>query len=159
MQEDKKEALLPILAEALLSKLLMVCRTESHRLPAAPSSATVSSILDYLNSHLAEPISLNFISQKFYISKHHLNKVFRKATGTTVGDYLLHKRVTHAQLLLLGGEPAARAAQASGFSDYSAFFRAYKRIMGHSPLQDRGGASFLAVPEEPLRTTRLPDQT
>lgn len=154
--EDTKNALLPILAEALLSKLLMVCRTDSHYLSAPASSSTVGNILTYLNEHMARHISLDEISQKFYISKHHLNKVFRSATGTTVGDYLLHKRVAHAQMMLLAGHSAADASSASGFSDYSAFFRAYKRITGHSPLQDRGGAPFQQRPGNRMQVIAAP---
>ena len=156
LKGEMQKALLPILAEALLSKLLMVCHTAPEHPTVLPPSATIIGILDYLNTHLSEPISLDGISEKFYISKHHLNKVFRKAIGTTVGDYLLHKRVTHAQILLLGGETAANAATASGFSDYSAFFRAYKRIIGHSPLQDKDGIPFQPMigKEETLQTIR-----
>ena len=53
-------------------------------------------------------------------------------------DYLLRKRIAQAQQLLAEGASAQDAALKSGFRDYSAFYRAYLRIMGHSPIQDRG---------------------
>lgn len=43
-----------------------------------------------------------------------MNKVFRKATGTTVFDYLLHKRITAAQQLLITGYSAQEAASQAG---------------------------------------------
>lgn len=75
-----------------------------------------------------------------------MNKVFRKATGTTVFDYLLHKRITAAQQLLITGYSAQEAASQAGFGDYSSFYRAYTRINGHSPF-GTGASSLLWIPE------------
>lgn len=142
--ETTKEQQLPICVEALLSQIISMCETDA---PAAgdPASDTISQIIWYLNQHLGDEVSLDQISERFFISKHHLNKVFKKATGTTVFDYLLHKRVIAAQHLLINGASAQDAALASGFKDYSAFYRSYTRILGHSPLKDRGVLPSLAV--------------
>ena len=135
--EKMREQMLPISIEALLSRLVRICGQK-----AAPDEGdlpdTISQIIWYLNGHLKEEISLDSLAEHFYISKHHLNKVFRKATGTTVFDYLLHKRVITAQQLLIKGVSAQEACIRSGFSDYSSFYRAYVRILGHSPREDRG---------------------
>ena len=98
----------------------------------------VHEVADYLLHHYDTDESLEELAERFFISKHHLNKVFRKATGTTVFDYLLHKRITAAQQLLITGYSAQEAASQAGFGDYSSFYRAYTRINGHSPLRDRG---------------------
>lgn len=142
--ETTKEQQLPICVEALLSQIVSMCEIDSPSAKAV-SPDTVSRIIWYLNRHLGDDISLDQISERFFISKHHLNKVFKKATGTTVFDYLLHKRVIAAQQLLITGSSAQNAALASGFKDYSAFYRSYTRILGHSPLQDRGVLPSLAV--------------
>ena len=102
----------------------------------------MGSILFYLNQHLKEPLTLDEISDHFFISKHHLNKVFKKATGTTVIDYLLRKRIAYAQMLLFNGWHAKEAAADSGFSDYSSFYRSYVRILGHPPGADRGSLAM-----------------
>ncbi|MBE5869524.1 MAG: AraC family transcriptional regulator [Lachnospiraceae bacterium] len=44
-----------------------------------------------------------------------------------------------AQHLLLNGFSARDAAAEVGFADYSAFYRAYVRILGHAPSEDKGG--------------------
>ena len=142
--------MLPIRVEALLSEIAAMS------LAAAPDTKntaenTVTDILFYINKHLSEAITLDDISEHFYISKHHLNKVFRRATGTTVMDYLLRKRVVHAQLLLNNGCHAKDAAFSSGFGDYSSFYRAYVKTLGHTPGKDRG--TFLAVSEQMRQET------
>ena len=141
MPDKLREQLLPIRIESLLSQV--VSMTETLPLPAANIAAarsedTIAELIRYLNSHLNEDITLDQLSSRFFISKHHLNKVFRNAAGTTVMDYLLHKRIIAAQQLLINGASAQDACLQTGFHDYSAFYRSYTRILGHSPLKDRG---------------------
>ncbi len=150
LPEPFREQLLPIRLEALLSEIAVMSAA------AAPDSKDetenrVTEILFYMNKHLSEPITLDDISAHFYISKHHLNKVFRRATGTTVMDYLMRKRVVYAQLLLNNGFHAKEAAFSSGFGDYSSFYRAYVKTLGHTPGKDRG--TFLAVSEQMRQET------
>ena len=136
--EALRTRLLPIYVEALLARIVSMSREVSVPSAETGSADTVSDILLYMNRHVGEPVTLDQLSERFYISKHHLNKVFRRATGTTVFDYLLHKRVILAQELLTGGLSAQEAAVRAGFGDYSSFYRSYRRILGHSPLKDRG---------------------
>ena len=141
MPDKLQKQLLPIRIESLLSQV--VSMTETLSLPAANAAAarsegTIAELIRYLNSHLNEDITLDQLSSRFFISKHHLNKVFRNAAGTTVMDYLLHKRIIAAQQLLINGASAQDACLQTGFHDYSAFYRSYTRILGHSPLKDRG---------------------
>lgn len=123
--------------QALLAHLAWMAQSSSSSTPSASISQTVSRLLSYLNSHFAEPVTLDDISARFFISKHHLNKVFRKATGTTVGEYIIHKRVIAAQQMIQNGVAATQAAISAGFNDYSVFYRAYRRILGHSPVRER----------------------
>jgi len=138
LPKELQEALLPIYIEALLSQITIMGYSRQAKTQVGDSTEIVSKIIAYLNDHLTDTITLDQISEEFFISKHHLNKVFKKATGTTVGDYLQYKRVTYAQQQLINGCSAGSAAAQSGFRDYSAFYKAYKKIMGHSPVIDRG---------------------
>lgn len=141
-----QEQMLPICVEALLMQIADMsdsCNAFSKHEDSRQTQ--LASILFYLNQHLQEPITLDEISDHFFISKHHLNKVFKKATGTTVIDYLLRKRIAYAQMLLFNGHHAKEAAADSGFSDYSSFYRSYVRILGHPPGADR---SALAKTED-----------
>lgn len=146
---DFQSQVLPICVEALLARIASMSDARvSYSDPGGNEKQTqLNSILFYLNSHLQEPITLDALAERFFISKHHLNRIFREATGTTVIDYLLRKRIAYAQMLLLNGCHAKEAAVQSGFQDYSSFYRSYLRILGHSPGQDRG--VLMQLPEEP----------
>lgn len=130
--EGLREYLISIRLEALLSQILRM----EHSGDAGDEqdqSGTVERILAYLNRNLSDAISLDSLSERFFLSKNHLNYLFKQATGTTVKNYLIHKRVAAAHSLIRQGCPAAVAAQRVGFRDYSAFFKAYKKIIGSSP--------------------------
>jgi AraC-like DNA-binding protein len=137
MPEDIKDMSISIAVQSLLSKLLYMSKTVDNTAPKGNINTAVSDMITYLNENICTPISLDFLSKKFYISKHHLNKVFRKATGTTVGKYINYKRVTQAQQLINKGYSASRAAIESGFGDYSSFYRAYTKLLGHVPSDDK----------------------
>ena len=109
--------------------------------PKIAASGAVSQIITYINENFTEKITLDDISAKFFISKHHLNKLFRKATGITVGEYVIYKRIYYARGLIQRGVRASEAAESSGFSDYSAFYKAYIKRMGHNPQSDSPDAA------------------
>lgn len=135
--QELQHTIIPIYVEALLSQITVMSLSQPAVKADYNGSKTVTEIIAYLNSHLAEPFSLDRISELFFISKHHLNKIFKKATGTTVYDYLLYKRIIYAQQLLINGQNASETALKSGFKDYSSFYRAYTKFLGHSPIKGR----------------------
>lgn len=125
---------------ALQSLLLLLVRMNLRFQPPQPEEKlppVISQVLAYLNENLSEELLLDDLASRFFISKDHLNRLFRLATGTTIRQYVLYKRISFAQQRILSGESAASAAQAAGFQDYSVFFRAYQKILGHSPSADK----------------------
>lgn len=101
----------------------------------------VAGLLQYLNENLSETLSLDGLAARFFISKDHLNRLFKSATGTSIMQYLNYKRISAAQQRILSGEPAAEAAASCGFRDYSVFFRTYRKILGRSPSEDKAQIS------------------
>ena len=139
--ENVIRTMMPVLTEAILG-LVALCIPSLEQGEALRErtgvSRTQKDIIEYLDAHFTEPITLDMLSERFFISKHYLNRAFRKATGTTVMDYLIHKRVTYVQQLLVNGIPVSQAASLAGFGDYTSFYRAYVKRFGHAPSQDRG---------------------
>ncbi len=90
-------------------------------------------IIAYINANLSSELSLDILTSKFFISKNHLNRIFKAASGITVWEYIKLKRLLLARASILEGVPAAIACESSGFKDYSAFYRAYKKQFGDSP--------------------------
>jgi hypothetical protein len=65
----------------------------------------------------------------------HLHHLFMEQMSTTPKRYIMEKRLQFAKRELLRGIKATEVAAKCGFTDYSAFFRAYKKQFGHSPAQ------------------------
>lgn len=93
----------------------------------------IKDILAYINSNLNEDLSLDGIAAKFFLTKQHLCKMFKENTGFTVNKYISYKRVVVARELYLKGMPLSQACCEAGFNDYSAFYRAYYKIMREPP--------------------------
>ena len=93
----------------------------------------IAPILDYIQENLTEPLTLDQISSKFFISKHYLCRIFKSATGFSVMEYIIHSRVLRARQLLQEGISVQQAGELSGFSDNSHFIRTFGSLTGTSP--------------------------
>lgn len=90
-------------------------------------------IIQYINNHLIEDLSVDAIAAKFFISRFYLMHTFKDETGYTIGNYITIKRLALAQALIDEGLPITSACEQAGFSTYSTFLRAYKKTYGTSP--------------------------
>lgn len=96
-------------------------------------AGTGSDIVDYVNKHLLGPISTAEIASHFYLCESQINRVFKKATGAPLWEYITAKRLIWAREQITGGTPAYIAASQCGFNDYSNFYRAYRKRYKISP--------------------------
>lgn len=93
----------------------------------------VESIVEYVAEHLTEPITLEMLANKFFISSKYISSVFHKNMGMTLREYIISKRVENAKKLLSEGKNVSEACELSGFGDYSNFIRTFTQIAGISP--------------------------
>jgi AraC-like DNA-binding protein len=100
-----------------------------------PELGRISPILDYINIHCNEDISLGHLAQKFFISKDYLGNLFKSATGYTVKEYIIARRMMFAKQLLLKNEPISRVMEKVGYTNYSHFIRTFKKYVGVTPKQ------------------------
>ena len=91
-------------------------------------------VIKYVDEYVTRDLTLEFLSKKFFVSKYYLCRAFKKHNGISVHGYIVHKRVMLAKQLIERGVGASAAAKMVGFRDYSAFYRAFIKIIGQSPL-------------------------
>lgn len=94
---------------------------------------TAQKILQYVNAHLFEDISVSVLAEHFYLSTSQFSRVFKKATGAAPWEYITRKRLAAAKEKLRSGASAQATCESCGFSDYSAFYRAFVKCYGESP--------------------------
>lgn len=93
----------------------------------------ISSIIQYINKNITEDLSLDILADKFYTSKYHLLREFKKYSGFTLHKFILQKRLLHARALLREGMSVSEACAKSGFRDYSNFVRTFRQEYGVPP--------------------------
>lgn len=102
--------------------------------PVVPDK-TITSILDYIDTHLSPELSLASIADCFSIDRYYLSHLFKQQTGNTVYHYILLKKTAVAKQLLAEGKTVTETCYLSGFNDYNNFIRTFKKITGISPGQ------------------------
>ena len=95
----------------------------------------VEEVFSFIGSHLEEPMPLEFLAARFYVSPEHLARQFKKQTGQTLHQYILRARLARCRALLCDGVPLAAIWPQCGFSGYRAMLRAFKRHFGVSPTE------------------------
>ena len=95
----------------------------------------IANILQYINHNLKTDLSVEALAAKYYVSKYHLMRKFKEETGYTLHNYIVNKRLLMARTLISEGMPVIKAAQESGFAEYSTFSRAYRRQFKASPSE------------------------
>lgn len=91
-------------------------------------------VLDYIEAHFAESIRLADLARRAGLSRMYFAAQFRMATGLRPREYLLRKRVIHAQRLMATSQtPLVEIALAAGFQSQAYFTTVFKRFVGEPP--------------------------
>ncbi len=93
----------------------------------------IKHILAYINQNITEPLSLDDIADAFFISKCHLCRMFKAATGFTIHSYITNKRIMLVRSLCRAGKSIGSACMEAGFGSYSNFYKTYVKETGLNP--------------------------
>ena len=117
----------------LISELILLVSTAARVRSVRGDAEIGIRVIRYLNENINVDINLDMLAKRFFVSKYHLCRAFKKHNGISVHGYVNQKRILYAKQLIEAGETASRAAYQVGFGDYSAFYRAYVKVMGRAP--------------------------
>lgn len=141
----------------LVAELLVVVNRGTQLEPAgrdeAPPSpdqtARLNAIIQYVEEHLTEELTLNRIAHRFGSTPNGLNRLCRRAGRITLHQYILRRRVEQARLELSRGTTVTEAAYASGFGNLSHFIRIFRQKTGLSPKEFQRSILERARPSSP----------
>jgi len=119
-------ALLGILAQFTL---------KDHTQPNALPVTRVGQLIDYINRHLAERLTLDELAEHFFINKYYMLHEFKQYTCTSVYSYIQSKRIINAKVLMQSGVSPGEACRMSGFGDYSSFYKTFVHYVGIPPMK------------------------
>ena len=131
------------LCHLILSQLLIhISRVLNQRTKPQEDPGTrygeIMKVHEYINAHYREPISVSSLAQRFFLDKNTMTRQFKRIIGMTPGDYIRRKRLETAHELIRQGYSVQQAGYSSGFTDYSAFFRAFRQYFEMSPSELAG---------------------
>jgi len=90
-----------VLSEILIYINLLYKTNKTHQfLCNKNTSIKVSPVIEYINLHYTENLSLDILSEKFFISKYYMENIFKSTTGFTINEYIIHKKIIKARELL-----------------------------------------------------------
>ena len=95
----------------------------------------LNEVLAYIELHLNEKITLEETAKHFYVSVSTITQLFRQKMGTSFYRCVTQRRLIAAKVRIGNGETLEDVSRAVGFSDYSSFYRAFKKEYGITPRQ------------------------
>lgn len=145
-------------AEALVTSLvvhLLIAYADANtRMPAVTggmSDARYNRVIQYIEEHLAEDISLLTLAEVAEMSVHHFKEAFKVKKGQPPHQYLNERRVIHAKEMLSGTDmPIVQIALSVGFSGQSHLTMNFKKLTKTTPMKYRlaRGLGFIRRPDQ-----------
>lgn len=90
-------------------------------------------IIDYINRHINEELTVSEIAREFYISQSTLERRFRQILNVTPLEFIRKKKIFLAAQMLRSGESVLQTGTELGYSDNSYFIELFKRYFGCTP--------------------------
>lgn len=123
--------------KSLLCELISIV-AESRENQIQPRTARSSDILAYIAAHYTQDIRVSDIAKFYHIDRSHLERSFKKETGTSVRETIINFRIKKAQTLLRETSfSISEVAKASGFRDRLYFSKFFHQKFGMTPSQYR----------------------
>lgn len=95
----------------------------------------LNAVLEYIELHLADKITLEDTAKHFYVSVSTITQLFRQKMGTSFYRCVTQRRLIAAKVLIGEGKSLEDVSRLVGFTDYSSFYRAFKKEYGITPRQ------------------------
>lgn len=92
-------------------------------------------VLEYIQNHYTEQLTLDDLSHHFSINKYHLCHMFKNVTSFSIFEYIIQKRIMRARELLRSPISVQAAGELVGFQSNSYFIRTFGKYTGMSPRQ------------------------
>lgn len=132
-----KEARIPLCVNELLLELNRIVYEREHPKHTGEQKGLCQNVMYYIEEHLGDDLSLEKMSEVFFVSKYHIAHTFKDQMGLSMHQYILKKRLQACKEAILSGENITQIYMNYGFMDYSSFYRAFKKECGISPKEYR----------------------
>ena len=123
------------ITELLCSLCEISEKSDSQNTVNSTENTVINNVLEFLNNHFKEEISIDTVSEEFNINKSYLSHLFKDCVGTSVWNYVIFRRISYFNDIVNKGINIEQASRLAGFNNYSNFFRLYKKHTGITPTE------------------------
>ncbi|WP_165005154.1 MULTISPECIES: AraC family transcriptional regulator [unclassified Enterococcus] len=92
-------------------------------------------LIDYIEGHLTEDLSISQLAKELLISEYHLKRTFSFIAGMSLFEYIKNRRLTLANRDLLEGQKVTDVAFKYGYGSIEGFSRAFRDWSGYLPTE------------------------
>ena len=119
----------------LLTLMSRSIQERTANLLKAEKPELLNEVMNYIELHLNEKITLEEVAKYFYVSVSTITQLFRQKMGTSFYRCVTQRRLIAAKSLIGEGHALEDVSRMVGFTDYSSFYRAFKKEYGITPRQ------------------------
>ena len=95
----------------------------------------LAQIVDYINQHIYEQLTVTQIANDLYISQSTLERRFKQILNITPLEFIRKKKLILATQLLQSGKSVLQTGVSLGYSDNSYFIQLFKKYYGCTPYE------------------------
>ena len=132
LQPRESASVLRSIGNVLMANIYISSQNTSN--PAKPmTNPLIVRLLDYINEHIREPLSVPQLSELMSVSAGYLHQHFVKHMHMTPRQYIMQQKLRYVQQALKNNANPTEVSRLYGFRSYSTFYRNYQRVFGCSP--------------------------
>lgn len=126
-----------IIKNDILNLLIYMRRhlvTEGFLKKSAEIPPELRKVIEYIDKHSGEKITLKHMSEMCNYSQDYLSKLLKAHFGSNFSEYLLKKRVNKAVYILMTTDLSIfEVSQIAGFTNKTHFYKMFKKYLGIKP--------------------------
>ncbi len=121
----------------LLTQIKRATKESNSNTFEAEKPELLDKIMAFVESNFKEEIVINDVAKTFYVSESTISHLFKQKMGISFYRFVTQRRLIAAKELIESDLALEDVATQVGFSEYSGFYRAFKKEYGISPRQYR----------------------
>ena len=134
LEKEELENILTHIIQEILYNIRLTASTDSPK--NAKGNPLIQNAIRYIDTNILTALSIDAVCEELHITKGYLHQLFVKHLQITPGQYIITKKLAIAQKELRMGAKATDVYLFCGFTDYSTFYRHYKKLFGHAPSEE-----------------------